>query len=96
MFLLPHKHSVACKRVYIMRMKGLEPSLLSELEPKSSASANSATSALVSNTIIATFPWQEGSAIFFLFDQISPSIPIATRGRRCLNPQMISQEIVFN
>ena len=30
-----------------MRMKGLEPSLLSELEPKSSASANSATSASV-------------------------------------------------
>ncbi len=29
----------------LMRMKGLEPSLLSELEPKSSASANSATSA---------------------------------------------------
>lgn len=29
----------------VMRMKGLEPSLLSELEPKSSASANSATSA---------------------------------------------------
>jgi hypothetical protein len=48
-----------------MRMKGLEPSLLSELEPKSSASANSATSALVSNTITTTFPWQEGSAIFF-------------------------------
>lgn len=75
-----------------MRMKGLEPSLLSELEPKSSASANSATSALVSNTITTTFPWQEGSAIFFLFDQIS----MDTRGRRCLNPQMISQEIVFN
>ncbi len=50
-----------------MRMKGLEPSLLSELEPKSSASANSATSALVSNTITTTFPWQEGSAIFFSF-----------------------------
>ncbi len=31
-----------------VRMKGLEPSLLSELEPKSSASANSATSASVS------------------------------------------------
>ncbi len=28
-----------------MRMRGLEPPLLSELEPKSSASANSATSA---------------------------------------------------
>ena len=34
-------------------MKGLEPSLLSELEPKSSASANSATSATVAFDIIA-------------------------------------------
>ena len=36
-----------------MRMKGLEPSHLAVLEPKSSASANSATSALVALEIIA-------------------------------------------
>lgn len=43
-----------------MRMKGLEPSLLSELEPKSSASANSATSASsVFNTSITNYGWQE-------------------------------------
>lgn len=38
-----------------VRMKGLEPSLLSELEPKSSASANFATSALVNYPSIAHF-----------------------------------------
>jgi hypothetical protein len=38
-----------------MRMKGLEPSLLTELEPKSSASANSATSANATY-IIANLP----------------------------------------
>ncbi len=36
-----------------MRMKGLEPSLLAELEPKSSASTNSATSANVAFAIVA-------------------------------------------
>ncbi len=42
-----------------MRMKGLEPSLLSELEPKSSASANSATSASVFYSSITNYGWQE-------------------------------------
>ncbi len=42
-----------------MRMKGLEPSLLSELEPKSSASANSATSASVFHNSITHYGWQE-------------------------------------
>jgi hypothetical protein len=41
-----------------MRMKGLEPSLLSELEPKSSASANSATSASVYNCTIINYFWE--------------------------------------
>jgi hypothetical protein len=41
-----------------MRMKGLEPSLLSELEPKSSASANSATSASVYNYTIINYFWE--------------------------------------
>ncbi len=36
-----------------MRMKGLEPSLLAELEPKSSASTNSATSAFEPISILA-------------------------------------------
>jgi hypothetical protein len=42
-----------------VRMKGLEPSLLSELEPKSSASANSATSASVFNTNTKNMTWEE-------------------------------------
>jgi hypothetical protein len=37
-----------------MRMEGLEPTLLAELEPKSSASANSATSAQFGFPIIAS------------------------------------------
>ncbi len=41
-----------------MRMKGLEPSLLSELEPKSSASANSATSASVSYHTMRNYFWE--------------------------------------
>jgi hypothetical protein len=40
-------------------MKGLEPSLLSELEPKSSASANSATSASVTYISITNFGREE-------------------------------------
>ena len=42
-----------------MRMKGLEPSLLSELEPKSSASANSATSASDSDCSTKNLLWTE-------------------------------------
>ncbi len=41
-----------------VRMKGLEPSLLSELEPKSSASANFATSASVNHTSIVNLVWE--------------------------------------
>ncbi len=44
--------------IYQVRMKGLEPSLLSELEPKSSASANSATSASVFYTSIENLLWE--------------------------------------
>jgi hypothetical protein len=40
-------------------MKGLEPSHLAVLEPKSSASANSATSASVFNISITISGWQE-------------------------------------
>ena len=117
-----------------MRIKGLEPSLLSELEPKSSASANSAISASVLyNTIINYFwkgkMWDKGKINFLcpilLYERLRQRLlyvraacrrqtlrvacfPVgvrsvqvsnymtATRGRRCLNPQRISQEIVFN
>ena len=102
-----------------MRIKGLEPSLLSELEPKSSASANFAISASVFYISITNHLWQWGiwnwaSGIknrfgFILNSQCErahcslPNVPCPifnqitpTRGRRCLNPQRISQEMVFN
>ncbi len=91
-------------------MKGLEPSLLSELEPKSSASANSATSASISHTITTNYLWEgamgkqgeilkevSSLSILSLYQCPMPNAYItAMRGRRCLKPQRISQEIVFN
>ncbi len=44
--LLESEYILFCKLELKMRMKGLEPSRPEALEPKSSASANSATSAL--------------------------------------------------
>jgi hypothetical protein len=41
-----------------VRIKGLEPSLLSELEPKSSASANFAISALITYVSTTNYLWQ--------------------------------------
>ena len=41
-----------------VRIKGLEPSLLSELEPKSSASANFAISALIPYVSTTNYLWQ--------------------------------------
>jgi hypothetical protein len=87
-------------------MKGLEPSLLSELEPKSSASANSATSASsVYNLTIINYLWEEelrmgddgaGEELITNVPCPMPNYMTATRGRRCLKPQRISQEIVFS
>lgn len=89
-----------------MRIKGLEPSLLSELEPKSSASANFAISASVYYNTIINYLWKgkmgdkgEINVLCPILRQRSVQVPnymTATRGRRCLNPQRISQEIVFN
>lgn len=54
-----HEPTGSCSfRKFKMRMKGLEPSLLSELEPKSSASANSATSASVNYRTIRNYLWE--------------------------------------
>ncbi len=112
-----------------MRIKGLEPSLLSELEPKSSASANSAISALVYYHTIRNSLWEggvggvggvggaEGQRSKGAKEQKNnnaqcpipnaqfpmpnaqcpmPNYMTAIRGRRCLNPQRISHEIVFS
>ena len=57
-------------RTYIgasMRTKGLEPSLLSELEPKSSASTNSATSAEIYKSIVAQPEQNWQGKIFFTY-----------------------------
>ncbi len=40
-------HKNLCKRFFIVRMEGLEPTRLAALDPKSSASANFATSAKI-------------------------------------------------
>ena len=55
--LVKHSQALARERVE-MRMKGLEPSHLAVLEPKSSASANSATSASVKHVITTIYLWQ--------------------------------------